>query len=113
MSDAPAVGRDDVRRLLEHLRSPHLLATDPAAPLLCPEHATAPPSIAGEAVAKRLVEAIDRLRPPTTSGRYEQLPYLVLKTVFVDGVKMVHATERLLLSRRQLTRECARALDIL
>jgi ATP/maltotriose-dependent transcriptional regulator MalT len=110
---ASAVSRDDLRRLLEHLRSPHLLATDPAAPLLCPEHATAPPSVAGEAVARRLFEAIDRLRPAVASGRYEQLPYLVLKTVFVDGVKMVHATERLLLSRRQLTRECARALDIL
>jgi ATP/maltotriose-dependent transcriptional regulator MalT len=110
---APVVGRDDVRRLLEHLRAPHLLATDPAAALLCPEHATAPPSVAGEAVAKRLVEAIERLRPAAPSGRDEQLPYLVLKTIFVDGVKMVHATERLLLSRRQLTRECARALDIL
>jgi len=109
---ASAVSRDDVRRMLEHLRSPHLLATDPAAALLCPEHASAPPSVAGEAVARRLVEAIDRLRPAAPSGRYEQLPYLVLKTVFVDGVKMVHATERLLLSRRQLTRECARALDI-
>ncbi|MDQ1686138.1 MAG: hypothetical protein QOC82_2875 [Frankiaceae bacterium] len=109
----PEFGRDDVRRLLEHLRSPHLLATDPAAALLCPEHATAPPSVAGEAVARRLTEAIDRLRPQAPTGRYEQLPYLVLKTVFVDGVKMVHATERLLLSRRQLTRECARALDIL
>lgn len=110
---ATAVSRDDVRRLLEHLRSPHLLATDPAAALLCPEHASSPPSVAGEAVARRLIEAIDRLRPLDASARHEQLPHLVLRTVFVDGVKMVHATERLLLSRRQLTRECARALDIL
>jgi ATP/maltotriose-dependent transcriptional regulator MalT len=110
---APPVGRDDVRRLLEHLRSPHLLATDPAAPSLCPEHTGAPPSVVGEAMVRRLSEAIERLRPAAACGRDEQLPYLVLKTIFVAGVKMVHATERLLLSRRQLTRECARALDIL
>src|SRR4051812_12699231 len=104
--------RADVRRLLNHLREPYRLAADPAAAVLPGEPATGlAPSAIGAAVAKRMCDGIDRLRPAEDASRHEQLPYLVLKTCFVDGVKMLPAADRLVLSRRQLTRECANAVE--
>src|SRR4051812_46220102 len=104
--------RADVRRLLNHLREPYRLAADPAAAVLPGEPATGlAPSAIGAAVAKRMCDGVDRLRPAEDASRHEQLPYLVLKTCFVDGVKMLPAADRLALSRRQLTRECANAVD--
>jgi len=111
-TDTELISRADLRRLLDHLRSPHALAENPAAGQLCPEHREAAPSLLGAEVARTLTDAIERLRPLDDTHE-ERLPYLVLKTVFVDGIKMTQASDRLLLSRRQLTRECARALDLL
>lgn len=67
----------------------------------------------GDAVRALLVQAIDRLRPAPGASRSQQLPYLVLTTCFVDGVKWAAAADRFGMSPRQLTRERSRAIALL
>ena len=67
----------------------------------------------GSAGARLLADSIERLRPARSAPRAEQLPYLVLKTCFVDGAKLRHAALKLEISERQLSRERARAISLL
>lgn len=110
---APAL--DDVRRWLRDLREPHRLV-DPALTDLLVATQRMPigtsPLALGRAAAELLHDAIDRLRPEEGASRKAQLLYGVLQTCFVDGTKIEAAAERLGLSVRQLTRERARAVEL-
>lgn len=116
MPVATPVGEEDVRRWLSHLRQPDRLADPDIAALLRARGrlpaATSPIAI-GQAGRDLLVQAIDRLKPAGNGPKQQELPYLVLKTCFVDGAKHVSAAERLGMSPRQLTRERARAIRLL
>lgn len=67
----------------------------------------------GRAAADFLVEAIERLEPADGAPRSARIPYMVLKTCFVEGRKLYQAANQLGMSTRQLTRERARAIHIL
>jgi ATP/maltotriose-dependent transcriptional regulator MalT len=98
--------------MLNYLREPYRLGVDPAiGHILIATSNDVAPAAAGQLAAQRLIDAVERLRRPDDADRHERLPYLVLKTCFVDGVKMLAAADRLVLSRRQLTRECGRAVE--
>jgi ATP/maltotriose-dependent transcriptional regulator MalT len=106
----------DVRRWLSLLRQPDRLAEPDLAALLRARGrlpAAGSPIAVGQAARDMLVQAIDGLRPDGTGPKQQELPYLVLKTCFVDGAKHVSAAERLGMSPRQLTRERARAIRLL
>lgn len=117
MTAASAVPTEaDVRRWLSLLRQPDRLAEPDLAALLRARGrlpAAASPIAVGQAARDMLVQAIDRLRPDADGPKHQELPYLVLKTCFVDGAKHVPAAERLGMSPRQLTRERARAIRLL
>lgn len=111
----PTVDVALVRRWLALLRRPDRLATAGVVPLLeahglLPEPATA--AATGKAAAALIVETIESLRPDGDS-REKQLPYLVLRTCFVDGAKLFQAAGRLGMSERQLSRERAWAIELL
>ena len=109
-SEEQGLTPEDVRRLLNHLRDPsRLVPPAPVLAMLAISTGDSPTAI-GRATADFIVNAVERLKPADSASRHEQLPYLVLKTCFVDGVKMLQAADRLSLSRRQLTRECSRAV---
>lgn len=109
---------DDVslRRWLSLLRRPDRLARTELADLLR-DHGIVPAGVsevaAGEAVARFLTSAIERLRPRGDASRDEQLPHLVLKICFIDGAKLFQAANRLGISERQLSRERAWAIGLL
>lgn len=110
------VSESAVRAWLGDLREPHRLA-DPAMTQLLkvcdrlPESAS--PLAVGRVASELLHEAIERLEPADGAGWKEQLPYLVLRTCFVDGAKLESAADKLGLSVRQLTRERSRAIALL
>jgi ATP/maltotriose-dependent transcriptional regulator MalT len=113
---AQTLSEDTVRRWLSLLRQPDRLSDPDLAALLHARGrlpAAQSPIAVGHAGRDLLVQAIDRLRPVATGPKQQELPYLVLKTCFVDGAKHVSAAERLGISPRQLTRERARAIRLL
>jgi ATP/maltotriose-dependent transcriptional regulator MalT len=106
----------DVRRWLSLLRQPDRLSGPDVAALLRARGrlpAAGSPIAVGHAARDMLVQAIDRLRPADDGPKQQALPYLVLKTCFVDGAKHTSAADRLGMSPRQLTRERARAIRLL
>jgi hypothetical protein len=111
-----SLSETDVRRWLSLLRQPDRLSDPDLAALLHARGrmpAATSPIAVGHAARDMLVQAIDRLRPDASGPKQQELPYLVLKTCFVDGAKHVSAAERLGISPRQLTRERARAIRLL
>jgi ATP/maltotriose-dependent transcriptional regulator MalT len=60
-----------------------------------------------------LIDKIDKLRPADGADRDQALPHLVLKTCFVEGAKLFQAAGILGMSERQLSRERARAINLL
>jgi len=105
-----------LRRWLGLIRTPDRLVGPEVTDLLrrlgrLPEPATTVAS--GRATRELLLQAIERLRPHGDSTRDEQLPYLVLKTCFVDGAKSFQAAGRLGMSERQMSRERSRAIALL
>lgn len=110
------VSEGGVRRWLSALGEPAQLP-DPELTALLTLHKRLPTSnsaiAVGEAARDLLVQAVDRLRPPPGATRPQQLPYLVLNTCFVEGVKWATAADRLGISARQLTRERSRAIRLL
>jgi ATP/maltotriose-dependent transcriptional regulator MalT len=105
-----------LRRWLSLLRKPDQLASSEVLDLLR-FHGRLPSSqttvAVGEATLDLLTETIEKLKPSNGEGRDRQLPYLVLKTCFLDGAKLWQAANQLGLSERQLSRERARAISIL
>lgn len=105
-----------LRRWLSLLRKPDQLASSEVLDLLR-YHGRLPASqttvAVGEAALDLLIEMIEKLKPGNGEGRDRQLPYLVLKTCFLDGSKLWQAANQLGLSERQLSRERARAISIL
>ncbi len=110
------LSEDSVRRWLSLLRQPDRL-TDPDLHDLLRARgrlpAAASPISVGHAARDLIVQTIDALRPSEDGPRHQHIPYLVLKTCFVEGAKAVSAAERLGMSPRQLTRERARAIRLL
>jgi ATP/maltotriose-dependent transcriptional regulator MalT len=113
-----AVGPDlaQLRRWLRNLRTPYEL-DDPALVKLLGQHGRMPsndaPLDVGQAAAQLLADAIERLRPAADSPRQDQMPYLVLKTCYVERRKRSAAGMHLNMSERTLTREATRALQLL
>lgn len=111
-----APSRDVLRRWLSLLDQPDRL-TDADVQRLLQSHGRLPASASslaiGRAAADLLTEKIEQLKPPAGAARELALPYMVLHTCFVDGSKLVQAAARLGMSARQLTRERARALELL
>jgi ATP/maltotriose-dependent transcriptional regulator MalT len=105
-----------LRRWLRSVSRPERLADADAVALLRSHErlpAAGSPVAVGEAAAHLIVEAVERLRVPTTAPRQQQLPYLVLKICFLDEAKRYTAAARLGMSERQVTRERTRALQLL
>ncbi|MDQ1712817.1 MAG: hypothetical protein QOE45_2267 [Frankiaceae bacterium] len=115
MTVASSPSPADVRRWLRDLREPHRLA-DPVMVGMLTSMDRLPggssPLAAGRAAAEVLTEAIERLRPAPGASRKAQLLSNVLRTCFVDGATLESAADRLGLSVRQLTRERARAIEL-
>jgi hypothetical protein len=111
-----APSRDALRRWLSLLDQPDRL-TDEALRRLLESHGRMPEATSslaiGRAAADLLTEKIEQLKPPAGAARELALPYLVLQTCFLEGSKLVQAAARLGMSARQLTRERARALEML
>lgn len=105
-----------LRRWLRQLDRPAELADAEAVELLR-RHGRLPsgdsPAAIGSAAAALLGEVIEQLRPPETAPRHQQLPYLVLRTSFVDRTKRFTLGAQLGMSERQVTRERTRALHLL
>jgi hypothetical protein len=113
-SDVP--DEADVRQWLTCLRQPDRLAETSLVALLrdqgrLPETETG--IEVGRAAAALLTESIERLRAADGASREEQLPYDVLQTSFLSGMKRVQAASRLGISPRQLTRYRSRAIHLL
>jgi hypothetical protein len=104
-----------VRRWLVNLARPELLADAEMTALLHAHGrgASGSPVEVGRAGVLLLSDAVDSLAPPEGSPAAAALPYRVLRTCFVEGVKNSVAAERLGLSERQLSRERARAVALL
>jgi ATP/maltotriose-dependent transcriptional regulator MalT len=109
------LGEEDLRRWLTLLRRPDQLV-GPEIEELLRRHGRLPPGGSsldiGRAAAHLLGDAVERLRPPERSSRDQQLPYLVLRTCFIDGLKLLPAAARLGMSERQLSRERSRAIGL-
>lgn len=106
----------DLRRWLTLLRRPDRLGGTELAGLLRERGvvpANASDVAAGEATLRFVRDTIERMRPADGAPRDQQLPHLVLKTCFVDGVKLFQAANRLGMSERQLSRERAWAIGLL
>lgn len=104
-----------VRRWLTNLARPELLA-GPEMTALLHAHgraASGSPVEVGRAGASLLTDAIASLAPSEGSPTAAGLPYRVLRTCFVEGVKNARAAERLGMSERQLSRERSRAVALL
>lgn len=112
----PSVSEEKLRRWLTCLGQPARLP-DPDLLALLDAHGRTPHPVTsvavGEAARELFTEAIERLRPAKDVPRAQQLPYLVLSTCFVHGLKWTSAADRLGMSPRQLTRERARAIRLL
>lgn len=105
----------DVRRWLTGLNRPDQL-TDPILVELLTRAGRLQPGQAGlqlgRSVAGLLRETIESLRPAADAAWPERLPYLVLTTCYVAGLKHYQAAAKLGLSLRQLTRERTRAVRL-
>lgn len=117
-TDAPprVPDENEVRRWLMVLRQPDRLAETSLVDLLRDQgrlDAERSGVEAGEAAGAALVAAIERLRPGPGSSREAQLPYLVLHSSFLAGMKREQAASRLGISTRQLTRYRTRAFQLL
>lgn len=116
MTEPVQVSDTQLRRWLSLLRRPDHLATPEVKSLLA-AHRQLPSSgtsaAIGHAAASLLISSIEKLRPPADAPRDRQIPYLVLKTCFVDGHKLFQAAAKLGLSERQMTRERTRAIGLL
>lgn len=115
-ADVRGISEAQLRRWLGLLHRPDRLARPELVELLrahgrLPANASAVAT--GRAAADLLVDVIERLRPPDGAGRDQQLPYLVLRTCFVDGAKLFQAAGRIGISERQLSRERSRAIGLL
>lgn len=117
----PRAQNDDLteaklRRWLTLLRQPDRMA-GPEVKALLEAHGRLPDNgsaiAIGRAAAEVLTEAIENLAPPEGASREERLPYLVLRTCFVDGAKLWQAANKLSISERQMTRERTRAIGLL
>jgi hypothetical protein len=106
----------ELRRWLTLLRRPDRLGGTDLAALLRERGtvaANASDVAAGEATVRFLHETIEGMRPAGGATRDQALPHLVLKTCFVDGVKLFQAANKLGMSERQLSRERAWAIGLL
>lgn len=110
------ISEGQLRKWLSLFRKPDQLASSEIVDLLR-FHGRLPASptavAVGEAALELFTETIEKLKPSNGETRDRQLPYLVLKTCFLDGAKLWQAANRLGLSERQLSRERSRALSIL
>jgi len=109
-------GEDDVRRWLDLLHQPDLLAQTNILDVLHGLGRLTPDKIGLDAsrdAVSLLIDSIERLRPVRTAKREETLPYQVLHTCFVSGVKHAKAAEQLGMSSRSLTRWRVRAIKLL
>jgi len=111
-----SVSEADLRRWLLSLDKPARLPDAKLTKLLgsvgrLPTPATA--AVVGEAIRGLLQQAIARLEPDADASPQQRMPYLVLHTRFVQGVKWASAAQQLGLSQRQLTREQNRAISLL
>ncbi len=111
---APTV--DQLRTYLSHLHRPHRLDTPQMRALLA-RHGRLPTSASsatvGAAAARLLTDKIAALKAPPDAPATERLPHRVLETCFVRRRKLYQAAPELGLSERQLSRERARALELL
>lgn len=107
---------ESLRRWLTLLRQPDRLADAELEHLLA-AHRRLPETRSalalGHAGAELLTDVIEGLDPPEESGAERRLPYLVLKTCFVEGAKRWQAANKLGISERQITRERSRAIKLL
>lgn len=105
-----------LRRWLRRLDTPGELA-GPDLVALLRRHRRLPstdsPLAVGQAAVRLLTEAVERLRAPAGAPRNQQLPYIVLKTCYLDRTKRITAGMQLNMSERTLTRERTRALRLL
>lgn len=116
MTESVQVSDAQLRRWLSLLRRPDQLSSPELRDLLAAHRKlpASPTSAAiGHAAASLFITAIERLRPPADAPRDRQIPYLVLKTCFIDGAKVFQAAAKLGLSERQMTRERARAIALM
>lgn len=67
----------------------------------------------GQAAAELFTETIEAMDPGDDKESEERLPYLVLKTCFLDGAKLWQAANMLGISERQTTRERTRSIRLL
>ena len=69
----------------------------------------------GQALRRLLLDAVERLRPPegTPAGHQAWRPYRIVEARYVAGLDLTQTCEELGLSKSQLYREQARALDAL
>ena len=114
---APATLKpEELRTVLSHLQTPHRLDTPEIRALLA-HHRRLPPSLSptavGAAAAELLTDQIAALDPGPDAPPGQRLPHLVLDASFVRARKNFQAAAELGLSERQLTRERARALQLL
>ena len=106
-------GHERVRRWLTDLHRPERLDDAALAELLRAHGRGGTGPRAGHAAAELLREKIESLRAPEGAPAVSALPYRVLRTCFVDGIKGPRAAAALGLSERQLTRERSRAISLL
>ena len=113
---AAVVGIDALRNWLRQLNAPDRL-TDPALVELLRQHGRLPSNASdlaiGQAASELIADAIERLRPPADAPRHRQLPFLLIKAVFVDRTKRYAVAGSLGLSERTVSRELDRALKLL
>lgn len=106
-----------LRRWLSLLAQPHRLAELPELEALLETHGRLPDTTSalaiGHAAAEFLTEVIQGLEPPEEAAAEERLPYLVLKTCFLDGAKLWQAANELGMSERKVTNERSRAIQLL
>lgn len=105
-----------LRGWLALLRQPHRLV-GPEVEALLALHDRLPPTPSdlsiGQAAAELFTETIEGLDPGEEADADERLPYLVLKTGFLDGAKLWQAANLLGISERQTSRERTRAIRLL
>lgn len=117
IASTPSLSDEKLRRWLGMLRDPDKLAASPEMESLLKAHGRFPenpsPLAIGRAGIDLLLGAIESLEPERNGEVSDDLPYRVLHTCFVDGMKLFQAANHLGLSERQLTRERTRAIGLL
>jgi ATP/maltotriose-dependent transcriptional regulator MalT len=111
----PGPSEADVRRWLTWLQQPDLLPDAALVEVLRQRGQLGPTGAGvelGRTVAAALREIIERFRPAPDAPWRDQLPYRVLQTCYVAGLKHFQAANELAISPRQLNRERTRAVRL-